>query len=618
MNHIFDVIFCRAVPDRASSYEFAMSHSFVKRFALCSLTAGLFALGGCSEVDAPAEELVTATATLGSRSADDRYIVTFRGSNGRAQVGAAGGRVAVDLPNQGAVAAYLPGAALDAILRNPNVLEIEPDARRYPSAETVPYGIPMVQADLVTVPDGTGRVPVCIIDSGIMGSHPDFAGLPVNGAVTNTAPWSTDHCGHGTHVAGTIAAVTGNDVGVSGVADDAVSLFIVKVFGDDCGWTYSSSLIAALDLCTTNGARVVSMSLGGSSKSRSEDRAFARAYADGVLSIAAAGNDGNTRSSYPASYDSVVSVAAVDSAGAHADFSQANSRVELSAPGVAVRSTYPVQTSLEIAGVSYEAGAIEFAAGSASGALVDGGRCLSAGSWAGSVVLCERGDISFFDKVANGEAGGAAAVILYNNEPGGFAGTLGEGNSSTIPAVSISQADGQALLAGALGLSASVASAVAGPGYAELDGTSMATPHVSGVAALIWSMAPSASNADIRDALAITALDLGDAGRDNLFGYGLIQAQAALDYLTTSVPEPDCSADSVCNAECAEGADPDCVTSGPDCSSDGVCNAECAAGDDADCSGPVCEETGSRCRSNAECCSGACVPVGRGNRAFCE
>ena len=94
-----------------------------------------------------------------------------------------------------------------------------------------------------------------------------------------------------------------------------------------CGWGYSSSLVAALDACIAAGSvagtkTIVNMSLGGPTKNRTEQRAFNSAYDAGVLSIAAAGNDGNTRHSYPASYDSVISVAAVDSALTVADFSQ--------------------------------------------------------------------------------------------------------------------------------------------------------------------------------------------------------------------------------------------------------------------------------------------------------
>ena len=283
------------------------------------------------------------------------------------------------------------------------------------------------------------------------------------------------------------------------------------------------------------------MSLGGGKGIGPwEERAFNDAYNAGVLSIAAAGNDGSTNMSYPASYDSVISVAAIDSNKVVADFSQKNSQVELAAPGVAVLSTVPFKetNTLTVDGVTYQGNYIENAArtdsAGVSGGVVDGGLCDSSGSWGGNVVLCERGSISFYDKVMNVENGGGAAAVIYNNESGNFYGTLGDGYSSTIPAISLSQEDGQYLVTNKLGLTGGVVSYNEQPasGYEAWNGTSMATPHVSGVAALVWSNNMTGwTNADIRNALAATAEDLGDAGRDNSYGYGLVQAKAALDYL---------------------------------------------------------------------------------------
>ena len=190
---------------------------------------------------------------------------------------------------------------------------------------------------------------------------------------------------------------------------------------------------------------------------------------------------------------------------------------------------------LTVDGVVYDANHIEFApTGSASGALVDGGLCDATGkSWTGNVVLCARGDISFYDKVMNVQSNGGAAAVIYNNEPGNFLGTLGEGFTSDIIAISLSQEDGQYLVDNQLGNTGDVYSSLSQPasGYEAWDGTSMATPHVSGVAALIWSADTSKTNADIREALTATAVDLGAAGRDNAFGYGLVQAADALEYL---------------------------------------------------------------------------------------
>jgi hypothetical protein len=149
-------------------------------------------------------------------------------------------------------------------------------------------------------------------------------------------------------------------------------------------------------------------------------------------------------------------------------------------------------------------------------------------------VLCQRGTYDFYTKVLNVQNSGGVAAVIYNNVTGGFLGTLGDGNSSTIPAISLSLEDGQTLVSSHLGSTATVTSQVTKPasGYDAWDGTSMATPHVSAVAALVWSANPSWTNAQIRDALAATAEDLGTAGRDVYFGFGLVQAKAALDYLT--------------------------------------------------------------------------------------
>ncbi|WP_078083667.1 S8 family serine peptidase [Microbulbifer mangrovi] len=473
-------------------------------------------------------------------AADDRYIVKFKEGKGpavKAMMEKNGGRSALALEKRSAMAANLPGKALNALRNNPNVEYVEQDVKRYPMAETVPFGIPMVQADQLS--DAmAGNQTVCIIDSGYDISHEDLPGGNVSGNYdSGTGDWFTDENSHGTHVAGTIAAVGGNGKGVVGVNPNGnLNLHIVKVFGAD-GWAYSSSLVAAADECAANGASVINMSLGGSFKSRTEDRAFADLYANqNVLSIAAAGNDGNTRHSYPASYDSVVSVAAIDSNKMVADFSQQTDQVELSGPGVDVLSSVPtgmsLATTLIVGGSAIEAAGMEGSPqGDVTGNLVDCGLGESAcASASGQVCLISRGNISFAEKVQACEAGGGIAAVIYNNEPGMLYGTMGEVVTG-IPSVGISDTDGAALL-GQLGSSASL---TIEPGnYAYFNGTSMATPHVAGVTALVWSHFPSCSASEIRSALTSTAEDLGAAGRDNAYGYGLVQAKDAVDYLTAN------------------------------------------------------------------------------------
>ncbi len=462
-----------------------------------------------------------------------RFIVAFKPGADHAKVLAGvGAQKVLDISGQNAAAVMLPARAVDALAKNAMVEYVEPDALRYPMAQRTPYGIDMVQAPLVW-PQATGaNRKVCIIDSGLYAAHEDHqSGASITGYPNG---WNTDKCHHGTHVAGTIAAVN-NTAGVIGVAPNGINLHIVKVFGDDCAWTYSSGLADAANRCVSAGANVISMSLGGGTKSRTEETAFNNAWNAGVLSVAAAGNGGNSQSSYPASYPIVMSVAAVDSNKNVASFSQFNAAVDIAAPGVGVESTVGAidNNSIAVGGATYSGGYIDGAARSAgvTGALVDGGLCTAAGAWAGKVVLCQRGTNSFAEKVAAAKNGGGIAAVIYNNVSGGFAGTLN--GTSTIPAISISMEDGNAIKAsGGVGQSATVASQVTDPGsgYAFYDGTSMATPHVSAVAALVWSYNPSWSVSKIRAALEATAEDRGAAGRDNYYGYGIVRAKAALDY----------------------------------------------------------------------------------------
>jgi hypothetical protein len=172
-----------------------------------------------------------------------------------------------------------------------------------------------------------------------------------------------------------------------------------------------------------------------------------------------------------------------------------------------------------------------------TGTLALGGLCGATDpSWAGKVVLCERGTNSFADKVTQVRTSGGTAAVIYNNVSGAFAGTLN--GTSTIPGLAISREDGLAALAFA-GQSATVVNTSGtGDGYESYDGTSMATPHVSGAAALVWSLNPTKTAAQIRDAFQKTAIDKGTAGRDTSFGFGIIQAKAAHDYLQQVTPPP--------------------------------------------------------------------------------
>ena len=506
---------------------------------------------------------VVLTGGVASRgyAQDTRYIVKFRegrSAAGHAALRAVGARVVLELDPQDAAAVHIPAAVLNGLSRNPNIEFIEEDVIREPYAwsntpgsgfEVLPYGIQMIQADKITSASAGNRV-LCIIDSGYSDQHDDlrdYTGTDLTAKLTDSGSgtWNQDSCGHGSHVAGTIAAVAGNGTGVVG-ANPGVALHIVKVFGNNalvengsCGWTYSSTLVSALNSCRAARANVVSMSLGGTLKSRTEELAFNDANKAGVLNIAAAGNAGNNTTSYPAGYASVMSVAAVDANEAKGSFSQSNKDVEIAAPGVAVLSTTPWidSNTLGAGALTWSGGRLDGAPRTvAVGSVVDGGLCSSPGSWSGKVVLCQRGSSSFADKVANVQLGGGVAAVVYNNvvsDPtcGVFSGTLGTQPTTTIAAITLSCLDGAAALAAAgAGSSGTVQSVFSVPdsGYEAWDGTSMATPHVSAVAALIWSCHPTKTSQQIRNALTSTALDRGAPGRDNSYGFGIVQAKTAL------------------------------------------------------------------------------------------
>ena len=125
---------------------------------------------------------------------------------------------------------------------------------------------------------------------------------------------------------------------------------------------------------------------------------------------------------------------------------------------------------------------------------------------------------------------GAIGVIIYNNEAGDFGGTLGE-PGNYIPALAMTMDDGETLRA--LG-SISATIEILASDFDYFNGTSMATPHVSAVAALVKGANPSLTNKEIKQILKDSATDLGSAGWDSIFGWGLVNAEAAvqmaLDY----------------------------------------------------------------------------------------
>jgi serine protease len=152
----------------------------------------------------------------------------------------------------------------------------------------------------------------------------------------------------------------------------------------------------------------------------------------------------------------------------------------------------------------------------------------------GFVALIQRGSFSFAQKVDSAMKAGAAAAIVYNNAaglPNGTLGTIDDNHTPWIPAIGISQADGQALASSTITTATVHNIAMA---WNFDSGTSMATPHVSGVAALIFGKNPKLSPSQVETILERTATDLGVPNYDTKFGWGLVNALAAL----TATPAP--------------------------------------------------------------------------------
>jgi serine protease len=233
----------------------------------------------------------------------------------------------------------------------------------------------------------------------------------------------------------------------------------------------------------------------------------------------------------------VISVAAVDSDGVIANFSQRNNAVELSAPGVDVLSTVPWrdQNVLAADGDAWSGnhvhGAPRTTLEGVTGEVADGGTCTTDSPlWGNKIVLCQRGQNMNYEKVANVARAHGAAAVTYNNVQYGCGSFYAWSNDEGIPAISLSCAQAQAALANQHVETANLISHIEHDtsGYEAWSGTSMATPHVSGVAALVWSHNPSWSNAIIRQALQSSAINLGNK---NSYGFGLVQAKAALAVL---------------------------------------------------------------------------------------
>jgi thermitase len=198
---------------------------------------------------------------------------------------------------------------------------------------------------------GSSGVIVAVVDSGVDGRHVDLAGRVMNGydyvaGDTN----AMDEHGHGTHVAGIIAASANNSTGISGLAPDT-RILPVRVL-DARGSGSSSSVSRGIVYAADQGARVINLSLGSATSSQAILDAIRYANSKGALVTCATGNDARASLSYPARHDECFAVGATTSSDARASFSNYGSGIDVVAPGVGILSTVRNNAYQQMSGTS--------------------------------------------------------------------------------------------------------------------------------------------------------------------------------------------------------------------------------------------------------------------------
>jgi len=281
-----------------------------------------------------------------------KVLIGFKEKPGAAQqamVRGLGGKIKYTYNIIPAIAASIPEVAIESLKKNPNISDVELDSMVYALDVELDnsWGVKRIGAGLVHDSGNKGAgVNVAIIDTGIDYTHSDLNANYVGGydfVNGDDDPMDDDITyGHGTHVAGIVAALD-NGSGVVGVAPKA-KLYALKVL-DYSGTGYVSDVVFAIQWATdpdgdgsaNDRLDIINMSLGGR-KNIFLEWACNLAYLDGLLLVAAAGNGGAVI--YPAAYSSVVAVSATDEEDDLAYFSSTGSQVEFAAPGNNIYSTY--------------------------------------------------------------------------------------------------------------------------------------------------------------------------------------------------------------------------------------------------------------------------------------
>ncbi|MGR9105875.1 MAG: S8 family serine peptidase [Gammaproteobacteria bacterium] len=317
--------------------------------SVCSKLRQLLLLPGFVLVFAAFTSL-SASPSLAQRPDIIKVLIAFTtppGSAEEAWVRASGGEIKYVYHLVPAVAATVPLQSLAGLRANPGVtaVDIDREVHAIDAELDNTSGVKRIGSGLVHANGNEGAgVKVAILDTGIDTDHPDLNYDPACSASFVDGETIEDGHGHGTHVAGTVAALD-NDLGVVGVVPEAI-LCIYKVLNNGGSGNYSD-IIAALEQAVADGVQVTNHSYGSSSDpGATAQAAFDNAYAAGVLQVAAAGNSGNADGTgdnciYPARWETVIAAAATTQSDVRASFSSTCPEVELAAPGYQINSTVP-------------------------------------------------------------------------------------------------------------------------------------------------------------------------------------------------------------------------------------------------------------------------------------
>jgi len=292
-----------------------------------------------------------APAAFGVEYAEDHFLVGFKAGADIQAINAASGTMTLDtIPEVNVHILRVPkSSTVEEMVRRfkriPGIEFAEPDyiakATFEPNDPSYgrQWGLPKIHAPLAwDITQGSKDVVIAILDTGIDQNHEDLGKIVANKNFTSS-PTVDDLFGHGTHCAGIAAAMTNNGTGVAGNGFDC-SLMNGKVLGDDGSGEYSW-VAKGIIWAAFKKAKVINMSLSGTSPNTTLERAVNFAWRRGVVLVAAAGNTGTSAPNYPAYYDNCIAVAATDQNDNKASFSTYGKWVDVAAPGVSIFSTLP-------------------------------------------------------------------------------------------------------------------------------------------------------------------------------------------------------------------------------------------------------------------------------------